>query len=153
MKKFKILNTALTLVFAALLLTGCSWSSKSKEFGQNEFQLDPVADGYSIIFYKLDDFAKVYINNKMIVDTGEKFGMAPKNEVLVDLTPYLESGIQQLKVELYNAQCVDCNLNRWAVFYEVFEGEESLEFVSEDSNDKNDDLGLKVTNTHQIEVP
>lgn len=149
----KVLYKILTLIFATTLISGCNWSSKSKEFGQKQFELDPVADGYSIIFYKLDDYARVYVNNKLIVDTGEKFGMAPKKEVLFDLTPYLQSGPQDLKVELYNGQCVDCNLNRWAIFYEVFEGEESLEFVSEDSNDKNDDLGLKVTNTHRINVP
>ncbi|MEP2275580.1 MAG: hypothetical protein ABJH98_09000 [Reichenbachiella sp.] len=153
MKKLEILRQSIIVLFAILLIQGCGSSSKRSEFGKKEFQLEPIADGYSIIFYKLDDFARVYLNDEMIVDTAEKFGMAPKNEVLVDLTPYLKSGIQNLKVELYNGQCVDCNLNRWAIFYEVFVGDESLEFVSEDSNDKNDDLGLKVTNTHQIDVP
>ena len=142
----------LLYILLAFLFVECGSTGSKKSFGIQEGQVDPLEKGVCIIFYKLDDYARIYINNDLVYDTSETVGLAPKNELLVDLNPFLSTGQQDIKVELYNGQCTDCNSNRWVFIYELYQDSESLEFVSEDSNDKSDTIGLKLTQSHSISI-
>lgn len=110
----------------------------------------PTAEGLSIIFYKLDDFAKIYAGDSLILDTSEKYGMNPDHDVLVSLGDVLLNG-RQLFVEVHNAGCTDCNSNKWQIIYEIFKDGESVDYVSEDSNGQPADLGLMTTLEHELE--
>lgn len=142
------------LLIVALIgtITSCGSSGSKNGFkGTYQEGKDPIEEGYCLVFYKLDDFAKIYIDGKLIVDTSESVEMGSKEEVLVDLNNYLSEGKHQLKVELHNGICTDCNANRWAIFYELFNDGESVEFVSEDT-DKHSDQGLKLSHSFELLV-
>ena len=140
------------LSFIALVTACGSSGSKSGFKGKQVDGKDPIAEGYCLVFYKLDDFAKIYVDNKLVLDTSDDYGMAPSEEVLVNLNPFLTSGTHQLTVELYNGKCADCYRNNWSLFYELFNDAESLEFVAEDSNNISSGEGMKVTNTFKLDV-
>ena len=148
MNKFiNIINLCLSVCFFCMCGTKGN-QAESKII--NPDVVNPTAEGYSIIFYKLDDFAKIYINNSVVYNTSD-VGMAPKEEILLDLNPFLLTTNSELKVELYNAECPrGCNLNRWEIIYELFNDGESVEFVSENSGGDTDDLGLKLTQSYRL---
>ncbi|UXX79552.1 hypothetical protein N7E81_00305 [Reichenbachiella carrageenanivorans] len=114
--------------------------------------VQPVREGYSIVFYKLDDFARIYIDDSLVYDTSEVYGMNPNKDILVDLNPLLHADLSTLKVEAHNAACTDCNSNKWQIIYEIFQDGESIDYVSNDSNGEAADLGLKATLLHPLEV-
>lgn len=148
----KISKIVFGLVFIGLTSCGGGSPSNKKNVENTAAIVSPVDQGYCLIFYKLDDFAKVYLDDSLIYDTQLVFGLAPKHDVMLDLNGALTTGDHVLKVEAHNAACTDCNSNKWQIIYEIFQDGESIDYVSNDSKGQAADLGLKATSQHAIEV-
>ncbi|PIB34952.1 hypothetical protein BFP72_05865 [Reichenbachiella sp. 5M10] len=144
-------NLILFLLIGITAMTSCTPNPKRLENRSNDKELLPTEEGYSMIFYKLDDYAIVYINDKEVFDSRD-IGLRIKEDVLFDMQPFLNRGTNNLKIEGYNGECSGCNQNRWGVTYEIFKDGESIDYRSEDSNDQHSDVGLKMTNEHTLSL-
>lgn len=140
--------SSISLTFL-LFISACTPNPDRLQERANEDDLEPTENGYCIIFYKLDDYAIVYSDNKQIFDTRD-VGIKIKHDVLLDLKEYISPGTHEIKVEGYNAECTGCNQNRWGITYEIFKDGESLDYRSDDSDDQHADVGLQMTNIHSL---
>lgn len=130
-------------------LYSCTPSPKRLEERSKEDSIQPAEEGYSIIFYKLDDYAIVYVDNKQVFDTRE-IGLRIKEDVLFEMDEFLSKGEHDIKVEGYNNECSGCNQNRWGFAYEIFRDGEGIDYRSDDSNDQHAEVGLHMTNHHSL---
>ena len=131
----------------SLLLVNCSPQAKKKDIGNAK---DPVEEGYSLIFFTLDNYALVFVDDSLAFDTREvKAGT--KDEVLVDLNPFITGNDSVVKVEGYNTECNSCQVNNYEFVYEIYRDGEGIEYVSEYSNHKHQPTGLRLTRTHYLE--
>lgn len=138
-----------------IILVGCgSGSQTASEVEDRTVEevpvVMPVDKGVSLIFYKLDDFAKIYVGDSLVLDTSEKYGMNPDHDVLLNLDEILIDG-RQLIIEAHNSGCTDCNSNKWEIIYEIFMNGESIDYVSEDSNGQPSELGLMIKIKHELD--
>lgn len=102
----------------------------------------------SILFSRIDNQVKIFIDDKLIYDSGIIDG-DPDLNIEVDLNPHLKSGDNFVVLEVLNAECKECITNQWAVRYEVFQNNESVDYVYESDEDK--DLGYNVKFTMDYE--
>ncbi|UXP30909.1 hypothetical protein N6H18_11160 [Reichenbachiella agarivorans] len=144
-----IKNYFFTTLVIALLFTSCVPSPKKLENAKSESELAPLAQGYSIIFFNLDNYALVYVDGEMVFDTRTSTTQT-NHEVLLNLNMYIKNNKQELKVEGYNDKCEMCAENRWEIVYELYKNGESVDYVNKDSNDKHDTPGLKFTQFHKL---
>lgn len=142
----KITPSLFVLLF---LLTSCVPNPKKLDNNDNEHKEKPVKKGYSMIFYRLDNYALVYVNDKLIFDTQKK-DAKHEGDLLIDLNEYISSNNDQIKVEGYNAECEGCQNNNYEFVYEIFKDGEGIEYVSEYSNNKHSALGLSMTKHHSL---
>lgn len=138
-----------TILASFLFAISCTPNPNRLQDNNDGDKLQPKDEGYCIIFYKIDDYALVYVDNKEIFDSRE-VGYTTNNDLLLDLDKYIvRPGSHEIKIEGYNAECSGCNNNRWGVTYEIFKDGEGLDYRSEDS-DEHAEVGLMMTNIHSL---
>ena len=138
------------IALMATLAFSCVPNPKSLKKGEGSaYELEPSSKGYSLIFFKIDDYVLVSLDDSLVFDS-RKIAAKITKEVLVELDKYKFKNPKQLKVEGYNAECTSCNNNRWEIVYELYKDGEGIEYISEDSHDEHDGTGLKMVQTHQL---
>ena len=143
MKYLKIIGIVLLVVF----LAACS--GKQEKSKLDTVTLLPTEKGYSIIFFNLDNYALLYLDDELIVDTREKT-MEIREDILIDLEQYLTKNRHHLKIEGYNAACDQCSVNAWDIGYELYLDGEEIDFQSKSSNRTHKEPGKKFTEVYVL---
>lgn len=138
------------LIFAVTLISSCVPNPKNIRSAKSKSSVSAAEKGYSIVFYNLDNYAKIYIDDELVINTQE-LTTKTDTEVLVDLSEHINKNSKIIKVEGYNDDCNSCSFNPFEVIYEIFKDGEGIEYVSEDSNRKHAKDGLQTTQYHIIE--
>ncbi len=115
------------------------------------FQERPTPPEYFILFSKIDNRAKVYVGDSLIYDSKIIDG-TPKLALKVNLNPYLKKGTNKVKIELFNGSGIGFfeHDQHWEIYYEIFEDDHPIDFMSEKSN--NGKEGLVFTMNHELEI-
>lgn len=118
-------------------------------FGLAQPKEEAPDDSYAILFTKIDNKALVYVNGKLVYDSGPIDGNPELNEKF-DLSKYLQAGDNEIKVQLYNGSELSeyRNDNFWEIRYEIFESGESIDFGYETS--KSGSEGLVYEMVHSV---
>ncbi len=106
-------------------------------------------NGYFILFTKIDNQAKVYVNDSLVYESEVVDGN-PDLNVKVTLDKYLKKGLNNLKIELYNGSAFNQVMTdtNWEIRYEIFNGKESVDYMHQTSaNGKN---GFAIDFQHDI---
>lgn len=105
--------------------------------------------GHHITFYKIDNRVKVYVNDTVVYNSKVYDGN-PDLKLDVDIEKHLKIGFNRLRVELYNGyEENDFKADRnWEIRYEIFNDEESVDYMHELSKDGAE--GLAFTYNHEI---
>lgn len=105
--------------------------------------------GYFILFSKIDNQAKVYVNDSLVYES-EIIDGNPDLNIKVKLDKYLKKGLNKLKIEIYNGSAFNQVMTdtNWEIRYEVFKGKESLDYMHQTSD--NGKKGLAVDFKHDI---
>lgn len=111
----------------------------------------PQKTDYAILFSKIDNQAKVYIEDSLIFESKVYEGN-PELKLRFSLTDYLKPGFNTLRVELFNgSETATLKPDKgWQIYYEIFENEFPIDYVAE--KDDNGKQGLVFSMTHEIEV-
>lgn len=139
--KFHILYIILAIALGACV-------PNSSKLNNKKSTVLPIKNGHSIIFYHLDNYALIYKNDKLIVDT-RSINTSTKTDVdlLVDLSSFIKNETRdQIKIEGYNSECDYCRENRWKFVYEIYKDGESLDYITKETS-QHDGAGLKFTET------
>lgn len=106
---------------------------------------------YYIKFSRIDNQAKVYLEDSLIITTKLYEGN-PDLNVEFDLNDYLKKGINNVKVELINGSGdgIIGYDTYWQIYYEIFENNIPIDYMSDKSN--NGTTGLVFSMTHEIIV-
>ena len=91
-------------------------------------------NGYFILFSKIDNQAKVYVNDSLVFESEIVDG-SPDLDVKVKLDKYLKKGLNTLKIELYNGSAFNQIMTdtNWEIRYEIFKGKESIDYMHQAS--------------------
>jgi hypothetical protein len=91
---------------------------------------------YTIEFTKIDNRAYVFVNDKQVFDS-ELVDGNPELEMNFDFTKFLKKGKNVVKIELHNGSELNPYLDdrHWTIRYEIFENNESYDYVFEYSSD------------------
>ncbi|MBU2912398.1 MULTISPECIES: hypothetical protein [Reichenbachiella] len=106
----------------------------------------PSDDGYSIIFYEINNYALIYVNDELYFDT-RKNPETEKEPTMVKLP----SNTIKLRLDIYNAECITCTKNSWEVVYELYKDGIALEYVTESSDGKHTEVGIVNSHTLNLE--
>lgn len=155
-------------VFIALflfsLLTGCfpktdGSTTNNIPFSQTSDYSSENLDKYRIHFYKIDNLAKVYVNDNLSY-VSRYMDKNPELNLYVGLSESLEPGKNTIRVELYNGlqeeiqslkkEEMESMDEKWEVYYEVFKENEPIDFIHEKASNKRS--GLVYTSIHEIQV-
>ncbi|MEP0369357.1 MAG: hypothetical protein ABJN36_02360 [Cyclobacteriaceae bacterium] len=111
----------------------------------------PLENSYRINFKKIDNRAKVYVADSLVYDS-ETIDGNPGLDIMVNLTPHLIEGKNQIKVELYNGsgEGFESFDEKWEIFYEILENDFPIDFLTEKSS--NGKEGLVLSMTHEIDA-
>lgn len=139
-------KSLLPILAIAVLIFSCVPKALNNDTGSAK---DPLDEGYSIIFFTIDNYALIYVNDKLAVDTRD-LNAEQNDEVLIDLNPYISSSNSTIKIEGYNTECNSCQVNNYEFVYELYRDGEGLEYVSEYSNHKHQPVGLRFTREHKL---
>lgn len=135
-------------ILVILLFLGFIGCSPQKE---NESAATEAPEkGYVLVFNKIDNQARVYVNGKQIFDSGPVDGN-PDLQENVELGNYLQPGDNEVRVELYNGGTEMTQYRsdtNWEVRYEIFESGESVDFGYESS--KTGSEGLVYEMVHSV---
>lgn len=82
----------------------------------------------SIVFTVIDNKAQVFVNDKMIYDSGDIAAFDLNTEV--DLNEYLTNNAV-VKIVLSNSICNKCMTNPWSVSYEIYKNGEFINYIYE----------------------
>ena len=120
--------------------------SETTEAAENTPQ-ESDGDKYEMVINYIDNRAIVYINDSTIYDSKTVNGVM---DIRIDLTPYVEVGMKDLKVELYNGKPpYNVASPSWKIVYDIFINDELVEFVSEGERDGR--VGLVHTEIHDLD--
>ena len=113
--------------------------------------LQDKGNKYYIVFTKIDNQAKVYVEDSLVITT-KLYDENPDLNVRYDLNKFLKKGKNTVRVELLNGSGdwffeFDSD---WEIFYEIFKNNDPIDFMSEDSSEGG--LGLVFSFTHEIYV-
>lgn len=90
----------------------------------------------SIIFFEIDDRAEVYVDGKKVYSKATSYGKLGE-EVEFDLNPFLVEGKDQIvAVKLINYKCSWCKENDWKIGFEIYQNDESVDYIYEEGMDK-----------------
>ncbi|WP_109829614.1 hypothetical protein [Reichenbachiella versicolor] len=131
-----------------LVIISCVPNPKQIKGDKNTDGETPLKSGYSMIFFRIDDYVKIYADNTEIFDSRRTW--VSGKEMLIDLNELGVSEKTQLKVECHNTECNDCRNNNWELVYELYKNGEGVEYVSEYSNNQHTDEGLAHTVVHDL---
>ena len=143
MKLSQVILVACTLG----IFISCAPKQKSKFQGESK---TPMENGYSMIFFTLDNYALVYVDDSLAFDTRDE-NVSGKDEILYDLNPFVSLPNSVLKIEGYNTECNSCQVNNYEFVYEIYRDGEGIEYVSEYSNHKHQPVGLRLTREHYLD--
>lgn len=106
---------------------------------------------YYIKFSKIDNQAKVYLEDSLIITTNLYEGN-PDLNIQFDLNTYLKKGNNNIRVELINGSGdgIIGYDTYWHIYYEIFENKIPIDYMSDKSN--NGTTGLVFSMTHEIMV-
>ncbi|MEP4532917.1 MAG: hypothetical protein ABJ004_07520 [Cyclobacteriaceae bacterium] len=109
------------------------------------------SEKYTILFSRIDNQAKVYIQDSLIF-ASKIYDGNPELNLRLDLSPYLKKGSNQVRVELINGSGAGLmeKDDHWEIYYEIFENADPIDFLTQQSN--NGKIGPVFTMTHEIEV-
>lgn len=114
--------------------------------------INPSENKYFIQFHKIDNQAKIYVQDSLIFES-ELIDGNPTLNLKVQLDKYLKKGDNRIRVELYNGSgdgFFEFD-EHWEIYYEIFENDIPIDYLNEkSSNGKN---GLVLTMNHEIFVP
>ncbi|XOV93979.1 MAG: hypothetical protein ACFHWX_04575 [Bacteroidota bacterium] len=104
---------------------------------------------YYILFRKIDNQVKVYLEDSLIYQSKLVDGN-PELKLRVDLNEYLKPGQNKIKVELINGSGLGFFEmdNNWEIFYEIFNNNDPIDYMSEESH--NGTTGVVFSWTHEI---
>lgn len=105
-----------------------------------------------IQFYKINNEAKIYIDDELKVDSGP-IGEQENSEIEMPLTKYLDKGKHKIKVELINGEGLasDSYDEYWEIYYELFLKGVPIDYMHE-KNDHSDEYGVVWSYTHEITI-
>lgn len=130
-----------------LLLASCG--GKRNKSNLEESLVLPTEEGYSIIFFHLDNYALLYLDDSLIVDTRDR-SKEIEEDILINLQQYLTRPKHQLKIEGYNASCGWCSVNAWDIGYEFYLDGDEINYESLNSNREHEEPGLKFTKEYTL---
>ncbi|MCV9386832.1 hypothetical protein [Reichenbachiella ulvae] len=143
-KNMRYLFLSFSLIY---VLSSCVPNPNKLNKDKEETTQEPLSKGYSMIFFRIDDYVMVYADDKLIYDS-KKHGQT--KDILLDLNPYYKKGVE-IKMEGFNADCGGCENNNYEYVYEIYKDGEGIEYVSEYSNHIHQSIGLKITKTHILD--
>ena len=98
-----------------------------------------------LVFSYLNNRAVVYLSDSLIYDSQTVTG---EFNVEVDLTEFVEAGLTDLKIDVYNGELPYNSASPdWKIVYDIYFNEELIEFVSEAGGSS---LGLVHTENHNL---
>lgn len=108
-----------------------------------------IPDTYYILFTKIDNQAKVWVNGELKYNSGVIEGNPSNLGFKVDLSNYLSAEQNKIEIQLYNgSEDKTRSDEHWEIYYEIFENNKPIEFIHEYSNNRK--LGLVYSNSHEI---
>lgn len=104
---------------------------------------------YSVLFARVQDRVMVYVNDQEVFNSGliEDSESLP---IRVGLDQYVTSGVNDIKIELYNDPNASGKDTSAEVYFELFRGRDPVDFAHEVS--KTADMGLVLERTFQLAV-
>lgn len=93
------------------------------------------------VFYKIDNKVKVYVNEKLIYESG-LIDANPDFKLRVDMEEHIEKGKNTIRLELYNGSTHSFAIEdtHWEISFELFENDDPIEYRHEKSD--NGKVGL-----------
>ena len=148
-------------IILLVFLIGCSSPQKNKEEKKSVTEKE-IADGtppapqnsqsesdgdeYKLVLKYIDNRVVVHINDSIIYDSKTVYGAY---DIEIFLTDYVDAGMTDLKVELYNGKPpYNIASPEWKIAYDIFINDELVEFVAEGKKDG--ELGLVHTEEHDL---
>ncbi len=153
----------LQLVLLTVLIVGCTPQTKNQQGSEADENTEskeenkPVeapevsledyeGDRYRMIIKFINNRAVVYLSDSLIYDSQTVDGAF---NIELELTKYVEAGLTDLKVDVYNGQPpYNTASPDWKIVYDIFINDELVDFVSEESKDGR--IGLVHTETHDL---
>ncbi|MGL1887010.1 MAG: hypothetical protein OCD76_10895 [Reichenbachiella sp.] len=148
-----IFNKILITSIVTLSMASCVPSPKKLEENKEVHTIPPLEEGYSMIFFRLDNYALIYIDDELAFDTRKGGGKENAiNQIMYDLNDFINGNEMEIRVEGYNTECAGCQNNNYEYVYEIYKNGDGIEYVSEYSNHKNSAVGLSMTKNHTIDI-
>ena len=123
-------------ILVVMLIIGCN--STSKKSDNKKFEIaEPSAQGYSIIFHYLDDFAHLYVDDSLVFKTDDYY-VRDEGELVVDMDSFLTEDSKKIRVELINME----GINPWSISCELFLDGIAVDSYSANSNGGEATAGL-----------
>lgn len=120
--------------------------NKPNEAPESSLEEGFEGDRYRLVISYINNRAVVYMSDSLVYDSETVDGEV---NVEVELTPYVESGMTNLKVEMYNGTPpYNTASPDWKVAYDIFINDQLVEFVTEESKDGK--IGLVHTENHDL---
>lgn len=149
------------IVVLLALIVSCS-SPKKKNEGKKSVTESAMADGtppapensessgegdeYKLVLKYIDNRVVVHMNDSIVYDSKTVYGAY---NIEIFLTEYVNAGMTDLKVELYNGKPpYNIASPEWKVAYDIFINDQLVEFVAEGKKDG--ELGLVHTEEHDL---
>lgn len=107
----------------------------------------PPKNGF--VFLSIDNKVEVYVNDSLAWES-ELIFENPKLYIPVELTPFLNEGINVIKIRLWNEGCDGCHHNYWYIRYELYEDGDVVDYIYDDANRVFQNEGWKFEKTHEI---
>ena len=134
----------LTFVVGFIYLFGPDISDENKFKSQKTFGNGPSIGQNVIFFKKIDNVARVYMNDSMIFDSRQ-VEFDPAIGVEFDYETFLSEGLNEVRVDLINM-----GHDPWEIIYEIYYDGALLDFLSERSRKVYADSGVVVS--HHTEI-
>lgn len=96
-----------------------------------------------IVFYNIDDFAKLIVND-LVIYQNKSNENAPDIYKEINLDPYLNKGENKVIIKLNNQPCDDCPYNPWSLGFEIHKNGEYHDDYFKESNGEDEIGGEKI---------
>lgn len=104
-----------------------------------------------IVFYNIDDFVTLEIND-LIIYQNKSNENAPDIYKEINLDPHLKEGINKVIIRLRNQPCDDCPYNPWSLGFEIHKKGDYFDEYFKESNGEDETDGEKIVWTYDWKI-